>query len=819
MVYAGEYVENIEYLRAYVDSEDHFLWGIKEDGSIEWAKGIPTPIKDKLSEIENNINVSSGDLTESINQLQTQIDEINNELTTKLDPLSNKLKIVDNNEYLHAIVDSNEKILFGIKETGEVVIPNRDMYKITTNNEWIIVWIDNKNRPLFGIKSDGYFWCSRANFESLNLDKEVEEITEQLNRIDNIEKITDEISRYIEEGGISLSGLDGVSDHNTPNLIVAAELEKTFNDGTNSFTPPNEGYEMSNRIECQAGDWFTRTGTATGMVVVTDENDKNGTRLFNDDGTTLGNTFQIPTDLTWVHYIRMAVEVGGANDGSVVICKGKEAYVGENYGNFITIPTLKIEKRNLTKEVQYIKSEDGSKYYELYVDSTGAVKTREVDPDIIPESDYPTNWVPFTLTGSFDGYFDRMLLLNKNLVEIKANGVTNYQPLQNNTSGWGEFAYYNVSGGRYVAMNQSKVQVLNRNFEFIDIGNPPASDIHDVHYISDTHILTLGSKTKTITVPGDTTPRSIIGASVGEYKRQSNDSWKEVGRFNTVDYPELCTEAYGNLGAMEDITDNHQNTVTLDYDGNLIVNQRNWETWLKIKRTENEDGTVTLGSKTLDYDEAVIGRVGGRHNSAYINPKRVLNPDFSFTDTPTALNDISDDAWEEWQWFHCHDVKYWGMKNIGEKDYPTYTLYDNNYWTENKFVEKQYNILNKNNNILINPQGSGNYYLTNKDSNENYANYTHSRMIQLTIDWENHLMKDYRVYYVPKYYSREQGGCTMYDEGIISVAYSYEGDFVLWDFTTEETNVTGHTYKGAKRLFYGKYDNYRMCYRANTVKF
>ena len=141
----------------------------------------------------------------------------------------------------------------------------------------------------------------------------------------------------------------------------------------------------------------------------------------------------------------------------------------------------------------------------------------------------------------------------------------------------------------------------------------------------------------------------------------------------------------------------HNNTITLDYDGNLIFNQRNWDTFVKIKRVENSDGTVTLGSKTLDYDEAVIGRVGGRHNSAYINSKRVLNEGFSFTDVPTSLSEVSSDAWEEWQWFHCHDVKYWGMKTIGDKQYPTYTLFDNNMWTKNSHVEGMYNVTNKNN--------------------------------------------------------------------------------------------------------------------------
>ena len=45
----GEYVEDAEYIRAYVDADKKFLFGIKKDGSIEFAKGVPTPIKEYIA--------------------------------------------------------------------------------------------------------------------------------------------------------------------------------------------------------------------------------------------------------------------------------------------------------------------------------------------------------------------------------------------------------------------------------------------------------------------------------------------------------------------------------------------------------------------------------------------------------------------------------------------------------------------------------------------------------------------------------------------------------------------------------------------------
>lgn len=901
---------NQEFLAAWVDSMNHVLFGLRHDGSTYVAKANFLDEITKIKKLLEENGIGDSQIAEQVNQLQKDIAD-----------LQSIFKIVSNDEWLHAVVDAEGKLLFGIKADGSPYFPKNEMYHVIQNDEYLAAWVDENNMLLFGIKTDGSVYVAKSDF----LDK-ISEIRQLLDKygvildgigyVDNpeyidvktdaegkvieatmqdgkkyfprqelLEKYDDaegrtemtldadgrilsyrdkngvvhekkgvDASKYYQNGqekvfisieevksvadkavenvSVKLENMDGVSNHNTPNLLVASEMQKTFNDGTNSFTPPNEGYEMSNPIECKAGDWFTRTGTATGMVVVTDENDKNGTRLFNADGTTLGNTFQIPEDMTWVKYIRMAAEVGGASDGSVVICKGKKAYTGGDKGDFLTIDKLMVQQNNIPKDIKYLQTSDG-RYWELYVDEDDfSVKVKEVDPDII--TNLPPDFKPWTLRGTFDGQFDRMLIQNNNyFIEIKATGVVKYKYIGTIVNGnYANFEhFYSPTGDdRYGFIFHANDNVIGKGFTLFDgefnildtnIGltgyNSGVSDMHDFIYLADDHILLYSGLSKNVQVPGDSVSRSVYGPRVTELKK-IDGAWTVIGDFRAVDYPQLCTDAFGDLGGIGALTDSHANTIEIDYDGNLIVNCRNWDTWMKIRRVDNGDGTVTLGSKTLDYDEAIIGRVGGRHNSGYLDSKRVLNNGFSFTDTPTALNEVSDDAWEEWQWFHSHDVKYWGMKNISGQNYPTYTLFDNNYWTENAFKSGQYNILNKNNNINNNPQGSGNYYLTNKDSDENYAQYTHSRVIQLSIDWENHKIMDYRVYYIPKMYSREQSGATMYDEGVISIAYSYAGEFGLWDFTTEETEVSGHIYKGAKELFHGKYGGYGGCYRANTYK-
>lgn len=864
----GVYTDNSEFVYLVKDAEDRILFGLKRGGKpyfpqnelyhviqneeflILWMSGVYPLMGIRRDGSFWCAKASFLDDLIKINQALNNIEY-----------LKDTFSILDNNEFVHAVTDNNGRILFGIRQNGSPYFPNNEMYHVTQNEEFLAAWVDAANKILFGVKRNGKFYTPDMESNVANRYLSVLDDPEgrQEMTLDNEGRILSyrdkegvkhetklDVAEFYQNGvkkevvskedlqdievnpsDINIDELDGVSDHDTPNLLIPSEMGKTFNDGTNSFTPPNEGYEMSNPIECKAGDWFTRTGVATAMIVVTDNNDKNGQRIFNAE-----NTFQIPLEMTWARYVRMAAQKQGALDGQVVICKGKKAYTGDDVGDFMTIDKLKIQKYNMTKELMYLKTSDG-KYWELYIDEIDhSVKCKEIDPEII--TDLPADFKPWTLSGSFEGQFDRMLIQNNNyFIEIKATGVVKYKNIGNVSRGnYANFEHFYSPTGeeRYGFVFASTDNAIGKGFTLFDkdfnildtnIGmtgyNTAISDMHDFIYLADDHILLYTGISKLIRVPGMARDISINGPRVTELKKQ-NGAWKVIGEFKAVDYPQLCTDAFGDLGSIYDVVDSHSNTISLDYDGHLLINCRNWETWIKIRRVDNGDGTVTLGSATLDYAEAIIGRVGGRHNSGYIDSKRVLNDGFSFVDVPSELNTISEDDWEEWQWFHSHDVKYWGEKEVDGKKYPTYTLFDNNYWTDSAFKSGQYNVLNKNNNVQINPQGAGNYYSVDNDSDENYAKYTHSRVIQLSIDWDNHKIMDYRVYYIPKVYSREQSGATMLAEGIISIAYSYAGEFGLWDFTTESTEVSGHIYKGAKELFKGRYDNYRVCYRANVYK-
>ena len=434
----------------------------------------------------------------------------------------------------------------------------------------------------------------------------------------------------------------------------------------------------------------------------------------------------------------------------------------------------------------------------MYIDETDfTVKAREIDPEVI--TNLPSDFPVYTITGDFSEYFDTWLTTCGFYAIVRnKNGVIKYRNMGQNLS-ISEFRKATNSSGktRYLCANDATVSkgtlvIYDENLEVVDV--TATADGHDFVYFDDDHIASFQEET------------------INEYKK-IDGIWQIVGQFKVGDYPKLKTDMYGIYESPETI-DVHSNTLSIDYDNNFIFNMRNNDSFIKIKRTENDDGTVTIGSKTLDYDEAIIGRVGGKYNSGYLDSKRVIEEGFHFTDVPTTLKDRSTDERPIWQWYHAHDVTYWGMKTIGEKQYPTYTLFDNNMWTNNAPELAgniyNYNDINPRNNYENNPTAvsSGAFEESKSDGGGSYDTHMVSRIVQLSIDWDNHLIKDYKVYIIPKKYSSTASGVQMFDEGVLLIAWANQGFIGLYDFNDEQTQTEDKIYTNGKELFTAKRPQY-----------
>lgn len=99
----GVYIDNPEWMKVITDNDDRVIGGIKSDGSIEWTKGIPTPIKNELNIIISKINTKVSKV-EGKNLIDAEYAE--------------GVGFTENNEYLKALLDSGKRILYGVQKDG-----------------------------------------------------------------------------------------------------------------------------------------------------------------------------------------------------------------------------------------------------------------------------------------------------------------------------------------------------------------------------------------------------------------------------------------------------------------------------------------------------------------------------------------------------------------------------------------------------------------------------------------------------------------------------------------------------------------------------
>lgn len=767
--------QNEEFFAVWLDAANHVLFGIRRDGEIIGEIHAVNALKQVISQLQSDVAA----LQEKVGTIDTNLKEL-------LDVFS----LQDNEEYLAVEQDAEGKVLSSTNPDGSHYIHNAKSETIPTEFEHIE---DPEGRTEITTDAERKVLGYR-----------------DINGILN-EKIGVNSSRYFlngkekdwaERGNIHFSDINDAISHNTTNLLITSEISKTFNDGKTTFSPPNAGYELSNRIECKAGDYFTRTGTATGMIVVTDKNDINGMRLLNPDGSTLGSTFQVPNSLDWVRYIRMAVNKEEAIKGNIAICKGKYAFTGENKGDFYTIDSIRIQEKNLPNNVRYLKTSDG-KYWELYIDETDlSVKAKEVDPSVI--KDLPLDFPIFEIKGKFSNFGQRILFYcGKYMIVRNNNGVVAYKNTQN--PGYSEFRRETAPNGdfRYIGIstkgNEFILEIFDDDFKIVN-SYTGRCDPHDFVYFNDNHIAIFEGRSVNVNIPnGNSVLSSNIYCSRIRELRFNGTSWSEIGSFKVEDYPQLLTDCCG-ITEGKTFEEPHHNTLFVDYDGNYVINLRNCNSFVKIKRVEVNENEIIIGSKRHDYDEAIIGRVGGIYNSGYMDSKRIIPEGFSFNDNPVSLNSRSNDEQPLWMFYHPHDVAYWGKKKIDNKEYPTYTLFDNNAWTGNG-SDNLYDDINQRNNYKNNPTANNTSSYHGGYSSDTYDSHTISRCVQISVDWENKLIKDFKVYQIKRRYSLTRGSAQMLDEGVILFNWADQNMCGLYDFNDPTTNVNGKLYENGKELF------------------
>lgn len=179
------YIQNEEFIFANVDAEDKLLFGIQWDGTPVFSKtsAVEDRLQSQVNLLADKIRNIIGDedttnAIDTINELKKFFAEIENTETltgilANLDNVAKNLdkttikdeegnvqetpfRVIENEEFIMAVVDSEDRILYGIyRDTGKPYYPLNEMYHVEQNEEFFAVWLDASNHVLLGIRRDG----------------------------------------------------------------------------------------------------------------------------------------------------------------------------------------------------------------------------------------------------------------------------------------------------------------------------------------------------------------------------------------------------------------------------------------------------------------------------------------------------------------------------------------------------------------------------------------------------------------------------------------------------------------------------------------
>lgn len=472
-------------------------------------------------------------------------------------------------------------------------------------------------------------------------------------------------TQAIEHEGSSLySLLKGSIDYSLPNLFEKDNIETYDSDFADKVfeaigrkTDSTGCY--SNPIPCSLGDWFTRSDFGTGIVVVMDSS----LNILGDiKNAAYQPTIQIKEsegqDFSEAAYVSFVVMLQNLEGQRIV----KAKTLSSEEGNYMKLPRLRIGKENMDKDTAYFKSTSG-KYYEIYIDDSNPediqIKTRVVSA--IPESELPEDFPLFDLPTLPD--FDYLIMGTKGYIFVlNSEGVIKYKKQTSAIQTYCIKPLTNKNGEKRFGSMESQVNksgyslgefiLFDENFEEIErvkLTDGNKAECHDFCYIDDHHYI-LMSYLDSIPYNDGSADYNIVPLRVEE---QLNG--KQLWVWNSTDYPDLHQDSHVKNGDYL-----HCNTITLDYDNNLLLNFKQANEAVKIQRTWNE------GFQTCQIGE-IMYKIGGNTNGGdYDNPIRIK---------------VSN------MWYEPHDLEYCGMTLIDGQNYPTYTLYDNQSSAPSRILE------------------------------------------------------------------------------------------------------------------------------------
>ena len=304
------YIQNEEFIFAKVDSEDKLLFGIQWDGTPKFGKTsavedrlqsqvnllaerVATIIGDEdttnvidtmnelkkfFAEIENTETLTS--ILANLNSLNTKFGEdIKNLQDTKVDKEEGKsliedevkecFKIIENEEFIKAITDADDKVLFGIyRDSGKPYFPLNEMYHVEQNKEFFAVWLDADDKVLLGIRKDGEIIGEIHAVNALKkiisqLQSDVTSLQEMVGTIDtNLKELLDVFSLQENEKYLAV-------EQDAEGKVLSA----TYNDGSH-YSHNLKSETIDAKVDKKEGKSLIDSSFADASTVVEDPEDR-----------------------------------------------------------------------------------------------------------------------------------------------------------------------------------------------------------------------------------------------------------------------------------------------------------------------------------------------------------------------------------------------------------------------------------------------------------------------------------------------------------------------------------------------------------------
>lgn len=157
--------EKDTYLQSQIDDKQQQITANDEDISLLQTRS--TQMEETIKDIAATGGASQATAVTYNNEkskltainIQSAVDEVVEKTAIKNEEgnvQDTPFRVIENEEFIKAVVDSEDRILYGIyRDTGKPYYPQNEMYHVIQNEEFFAVWLDAANHVLLGIRRDG----------------------------------------------------------------------------------------------------------------------------------------------------------------------------------------------------------------------------------------------------------------------------------------------------------------------------------------------------------------------------------------------------------------------------------------------------------------------------------------------------------------------------------------------------------------------------------------------------------------------------------------------------------------------------------------